>query len=71
MTADKQDKGKGKERAQDQPQDQDEGEGQMKEIRQRPPPLPAVKGTIGAIGESLPPSIIISPSSIARYISFG
>jgi len=33
----------------DQRKDQDGGQQQMKEIR-RPPPLPAVKGTIGAIG---------------------
>lgn len=47
-------KGKGKERATDQNQDQAQDQksekgGQMKEVR-RPPPLPAVKGTIGAIG---------------------
>jgi len=33
----------------DQRNDRDGGQQQMKEIR-RPPPLPAVKGTIGAIG---------------------
>ena len=55
-------KGKGKAKDQDERQDQEiegrqddqhgdkgQGEKQMKEIR-RPPPLPAVKGTIGAIG---------------------
>jgi len=35
----------------DQRNDRDGGQQQMKEIR-RPPPLPAVKGTIGAIGMS-------------------
>ena len=42
---DRQKQGKGE----DQRKDQDGGQQQMKEIR-RPPPLPAVKGTIGAIG---------------------
>lgn len=36
---------------QDQRNDNEEGGQQMKEVR-RPPPLPAVKGTIGAIGKS-------------------
>lgn len=36
---------------QDQRNDREGGQQQMKEVR-RPPPLPAVKGTIGAIGMS-------------------
>jgi hypothetical protein len=52
---------KGKGKAKDQDQDEDQGQDgddqpqqqqQMKEIR-RPPPLPAVKGTMGAIGTSI------------------
>ena len=42
-----------KQREGDQRNDRDGGGQQMKEIR-RPPPLPAVKGTIGAIGMSFP-----------------
>jgi len=47
-------KGKGKAKDQDQDgDDQPQHQQQMKEIR-RPPPLPAVKGTMGAIGASIP-----------------
>jgi len=48
---DRQKQGEGEDQRND--RDRDGGQQQMKEIR-RPPPLPAVKGTIGAIGTSPP-----------------
>lgn len=86
MAAEQQDNGKGKGRAQDQDQQREpdrsakqsqEGEDQsskqeMKEVR-RPPPLPIVKGTIGAIGKSTdlmmtsPDENIESPSRRSFY----
>jgi hypothetical protein len=48
QSEDRQKQGEGE----DQRNDRDGGQQQMKEIR-RPPPLPAVKGTIGAIGTYL------------------
>jgi hypothetical protein len=48
QSEDRQKQGEGE----DQRNDRDGGEQPMKEIR-RPPPLPAVKGTIGAIGTYL------------------
>lgn len=66
-------KGKGKAKDQDEDQNQNRGheqngdgenQQQMKEIR-RPPPLPAVKGTMGAIGMS--PSF---PSTASRHCPF-
>jgi hypothetical protein len=54
LSEDRQKQGEGE----DQRNDRDGGQQQMKEIR-RPPPLPAVKGTIGAIGPSSPISYFL------------
>lgn len=57
-------KGKGKEKESQDGQGGEDGEGkqQMKEVR-RPPPLPAVKGTIGAIGPCPSSCVLLSRSS--------